>query len=62
MIHSFLGSAVTQIIATDKDSEENTNLQYSLDGSVKNIFDILSNGTIVTKTRLDRESIGKASF
>ena len=53
---------MTQIIATDKDSEENTNLQFSLDGSVKNVFDILNNGTIVTKTRLDRETIDFYTF
>ena len=53
---------MTQIIATDKDSEENTNLQFSLDGSVKNVFDILNNGTIVTKTHLDRETIDFYTF
>ena len=57
-----IGSPVTQIVANDKDSEENTNLQFSLDGSVKNIFDILNNGTIITKTRLDRETIDFYTF
>lgn len=57
-----IGSSVIDIVANDKDSDENTDLQFSLENSIANVFDILSNGTIVTKSRLDRESISFYSF
>ena len=57
-----IGTAVVQVVATDQDSESNTELQFSLEDSVSNIFEILDNGTIVTKTRLDRETVPFFAF
>ncbi len=58
-----IGSSIVQIMAHDKDSDANTDLQYSLEnGSVKDVFDILPNGTIVTRSRLDRETVNFFAF
>ena len=50
------GFPIVNIVASDLDSEANTDLQFSLRGTYSDVFDILSNGTIVTKSRLDREA------
>lgn len=57
-----IGNTVGHIVATDKDSDFNTDLQFSIDDSVSNVFQISKNGTITTLRRLDREETNFYTF
>ncbi|XP_040574168.2 LOW QUALITY PROTEIN: cadherin-related tumor suppressor-like [Lepeophtheirus salmonis] len=59
---SAIGSPVVQIMASDRDSRKNTDIVFSLDDSVQDTFKVYSNGTITTKTLLDREKVSFYTF
>ncbi|QQP40957.1 Uncharacterized protein FKW44_015183, partial [Caligus rogercresseyi] len=50
-----IGSSVVKIIASDKDSRQNTDIHFSIEDTVQETFKVSENGTIMTRTLLDRE-------
>ena len=54
------GSSILQLEATDLDSENNGDIEYSIIGEADEYFGIYNNGTMFSKRTLDRET--KASF
>ena len=57
-----IGESILQVKATDADSDANTEINFTLDDAVRDIFDISEEGVITTKTRLDREKIPFYAF
>ena len=57
-----VGTVITELGATDRDSEEMTELTYRLDELVADRFEVTAEGTLVTKTKLDREEKPFYSF
>ena len=57
-----VNSLVLKIDGVDDDSDDITQLAYRLEGSARGVFDITDNGTIITTSKLDRESKPHYSF
>lgn len=60
--NSYVGSTLIRVTATDADSGQNGNVTYSLAGKDGSLFRINSLGTIITATKLDRETIAEYSL
>ena len=56
------GSSILQVEATDLDSENNGDIEYSIIGEVEEYFGIYSNGTLYSRRGLDREDKPSFSF
>ena len=49
------GSSILQVEATDLDSENNGDIEYSIIGEAEEYFGIYSNGSLYSRRGLDRE-------
>ena len=49
------GSSILQVEATDLDSENNGDIEYSINNRAKEYFGIYSNGSLYSRRGLDRE-------
>ena len=56
------GSSILQVEATDLDSENNGDIEYSIIGEAEEFFGVSTNGTMFSKRPLDRESKPTFSF
>ena len=56
------GSSILQVEATDLDSENNGDIEYSIIGEAEEYFGIFSNGTLYSRRGLDREDKPSFSF
>ena len=56
------GSSILQVEATDLDSENNGDIEYSIIGEAEEYFGIYSNGTLYSRRSLDREDKPSLSF
>ena len=57
-----VGSSILQVEATDLDSENNGDIEYSIIGEAEEYFGIYSNGTLYSRRVLDREYKQSFSF
>ena len=56
------GSSILQVEATDLNSENNGDIEYSIIGEAEEYFGIYSNGTLYSRRGLDREDKPSFSF
>lgn len=56
------GSSIMQVEATDLDSENNGDIEYTIIGEAEQYFGVSNNGTMFSKQALDRETKATFSF